>query len=544
MFANILAYSQPSQIVDNSSKYLNAYIFALQEWQESKTKLARSLIQEGWESDREFVLRKEKEMANGSEDLRIQYLKARNLLESELYMIPPEDVGISASVFDRERKCWIFSVSSKNKNLPYREDIIYSILNSDDIRKDFTQIDSAIRVNRLSATISYSLKVVDETTIQIHKLNLILLPTKESKITSGIGHTPIIGAWDFNIGNRQLLKSHIPTVALLTDSYGIGDKAYNESAMRGILSFYGDTWERQENKGKLYDVVIVQTQDMCVPILKQVSDGKHDLVIVTGFFWADAIIEVAPQYPNQKYLIVDVDWIGEPNVMEATFSEHEGSFLVGVAAALKAQSDGIIKPKFGFIGGIPGPTITKFEMGWVQGIKSILPEAEIVDYYANDWGRPYLAKTQAEKWFDYGIYAIFSVAGSTGYGPIAQAKEHRAQGKNVWAIGVDIDQYDDGIYSMGKSAVLTSMIKCIDAVVYEALNMVYSGTFKGSVFLFNLKLSGVDFSKTNQELNLSIINKVNDIKKDIILGIIQVIPTYRESIVAGVAPLDLQASDE
>jgi len=177
-------------------------------------------------------------------------------------------------------------------------------------------------------------------------------------------------------------KSDLPTSRLLTDATGIDDKSFNAAAWRGILAFYGDTWENPTKKGKLYDVVTAQTQDMYVPNLKQASDEKYDLIIVTGFTFQDALAEVAPKYPNQKYVIVDVSGINQPNVMEATFSEHEGSYLVGVAAALKAKADNIQNPKFGFIGGVPSSVITKFEMGWVQGIRSIFPNATIVDYYA------------------------------------------------------------------------------------------------------------------------------------------------------------------
>jgi basic membrane protein A and related proteins len=208
-----------------------------------------------------------------------------------------------------------------------------------------------------------------------------------------------------------------PTVRLLTDSTGIDDKSFNAAAWRGILQFYGDTVAKPSKKGSAYDVVTAQTQDMYIPNIKQVSDEAYDLVITTGFTFADALGEVAPQYPNQKYLIVDVDWVNQPNVMQATFTEQEGSYLVGVAAALKAQADKVKDPKFGFIGGVPGAVITKFEVGYVQGILSVLPKAKIVDYYANDWGKPELAKTQAKNWYDSGVYAIFSAAGGTGTGP-------------------------------------------------------------------------------------------------------------------------------
>ncbi|MDT3358135.1 MAG: BMP family ABC transporter substrate-binding protein, partial [Spirochaetota bacterium] len=256
-------------------------------------------------------------------------------------------------------------------------------------------------------------------------------------------------------GKEAAASDGRPTIRLLTDATGIDDKSFNAAAWRGIVEYYGDTVEKPANRGKLYDVVTAQTQDMYIPNLRQASDEGYDLIMVTGFTWADALSEVAPQYPDQKYTIVDVDWVGQPNVMEFIYSEEQGSFLVGLAAALQAKEDGIQNPRFGFIGGVPGATITKFEMGYVQGIRSVFPNAQIYDYYANDWGKPELAKAQAKNWYDMGVYCIFSAAGGTGNGTIAQAKEYRNQGKNVWAIGVDSDQYADGIYTGTKSAVLT-----------------------------------------------------------------------------------------
>jgi basic membrane protein A len=334
-----------------------------------------------------------------------------------------------------------------------------------------------------------------------------------------------------------------PKSRLLTDATGIDDKSFNAAAWRGILDFYGDTWTKTAKRGKFYDVLTAQTQDMYIPNLMQASDEKYDLIIVTGFTWADALTEVAAKYPNQKYLIVDVDWIGKPNVMEATYSEHEGSYLVGVVAALKAKEDKIANPKFGFIGGVPGPVITKFEMGWVQGIKSVLPNAQLVDYYANDWGKPELAKAQAKNWYDSGVYAIFSAAGGTGNGTIAQAKEYRSQGKNVWAIGVDSDQYQDGVYSGTKSAVLTSMLKRVETSTKAALQAVKAGNFKGGVFVFDTKGDGVGFSAANPELSKAIVNQVNAVRKDIISGKVKVVPTYAEAKAKGLAPANLQASD-
>ena len=335
-----------------------------------------------------------------------------------------------------------------------------------------------------------------------------------------------------------------PTIRLVTDATGIDDKSFNAAAWRGIVEFYGESVENAKSRGTLYDVVTCQTQDQYLPTLKQLSDEGYDLICATGFTFADAITEIADQYPEQKYMIVDVDWVGRPNVKEFVFHEEEGSYLVGLAAALQAKEDGIANPKFGFIGGVPGATITKFEVGYIQGIRAVLPKAEILDYYANDWGKPELAKTQAKNWYNMGVYAIFSAAGGTGNGTIAQAKEMQYAGKNVWAIGVDSDQYADGVYAEGKSAVLTSMIKRVETSTLVALHEIAEGKFKGGVVNLALKDDGVDYSKANKVFSIKAIDAIEAAKKDIISGAVKIVPTYKEALAAGLVPAGLGAIDD
>ena len=355
----------------------------------------------------------------------------------------------------------------------------------------------------------------------------------------------LLGAFVFVQGTKDAKPADgRPTIRLLTDATGIDDKSFNAAAWRGIVEFYGDTVENPANRGKLYDVVTAQTQDMYIPNLRQAADEGYDLIMVTGFTWADALGEVAPQYPNQKFTIVDVDWVGQPNVMEFIYSEEQGSFLVGLAAALQAKEDGIANPRFGFIGGVPGSTITKFEIGYIQGIRSVFPNAVIYDYYANDWGKPELAKAQAKNWYDMGVYCIFSAAGGTGNGTIAQAKEYRAQGKNVWAIGVDSDQYTDGIYTGTKSAVLTSMLKRVENSSLMVLNAVADGTFKGGVVQMGMEDEGVGYSTANPELSASVRAQVDAAKTDVLNGKIKLYKTYKEALAAGAVPAGLAALDD
>jgi basic membrane protein A len=354
----------------------------------------------------------------------------------------------------------------------------------------------------------------------------------------------LMGTMLFAAGAKETVVDDTPTIRLLTDATGIDDKSFNAAAWRGIVEFYGDTVENTPGRGKYYDVVTATTQDMYIPNLKQAADEEYDVIMVTGFTWADALGEVAPLYPNQNFVIVDVDWVGHPNVMEFIYSEEEGSYLVGLAAALQAKAEGIVNPRFGFIGGVPGGTITKFEMGYIQGLLSVFPNAPVVDYYANDWGKPELAKAQAKNWYDSGIYAIFSAAGGTGNGTIAQAKEYRLQGRNVWAIGVDSDQHEDGIYEGTRSAVLTSMLKRVEASSLYALNAAKDGTFKGEVVKMSLVDDGVGYSQANSELKPEVVAAIEAAKADIISGKIKIYGTYRDALAARAVPTGLAALDD
>ncbi|MDR1277808.1 MAG: BMP family ABC transporter substrate-binding protein [Treponema sp.] len=333
------------------------------------------------------------------------------------------------------------------------------------------------------------------------------------------------------------------TVRLLTDATGIDDKSFNAAAWRGILEFYGDTWNNTKQRGGAYDVVTAQTQDMYIPNIRQATDEAYDLIVTTGFTFAEALSEVAAENPGQKYMIVDVDGVEFPNVMQAVYAEHEGSYLVGAAAALKAQADGIQNPRFGFIGGVPSATITKFEVGYVQGILAVLPNAEIVDYYVNSWGEPGLAKTQAKNWYDAGVYAIYSAAGGSGNGTIAQAKEYRAAGRDVWAIGVDLDQFEEGLYNDSDSAVLCSMLKMVETSLVYGLNSVKNNTFRGEVITFDLKADGVGYSTTNPALSGDIISRLEEIKEQIINGQIRVAATNAEAKGLPGFPQNLKALD-
>ncbi|MCL2600489.1 MAG: BMP family ABC transporter substrate-binding protein [Treponema sp.] len=323
---------------------------------------------------------------------------------------------------------------------------------------------------------------------------------------------------------RQLAEGEISAI-LLTDSSGIGDRSFNAAAWRGILEFYGEDWYYTPSRGRLYETLVAPAMEMYIPNLMLAVDEGYDLIVTAGFTWANSVSTVAGLNPRQNFLIVDVDWVHYPNVMQAMFAEHEGSFLVGAAAALQALEDGVENPRFGFIGGIAGAVITRFHVGFVQGVLSVIPDAEILEFYVNSWVEPAIARTQAISWYNDGVFAIFSAAGASGNGTIAEARDQRMMGRNVWAIGVDSDQFDEGLYTDTSSAVLTSMIKRVESSVIYALNAVRDGTFYGRLATFDLAGGGVGFSTTNPALGPNVVSRLREIEQKIISGEIVVEPT-------------------
>jgi basic membrane protein A len=346
-------------------------------------------------------------------------------------------------------------------------------------------------------------------------------------------------------GSGGSTQGEQPRMLLVTDSSGENDASFNHGAFSGILSFYGETWNNQNSRGRLYDVVRCKEGEPVINLKAACEEKKWDIIVTTGFSFAGPMAEVAPLYPAQRFMIVDVDWLDFPNVMQYTFAEHEGSYLVGAVAALKAIEDGIDNPVFGFIGGIPSALITKFEVAYIQGIWSIIPGAKIVDFYTNSWDNTAIAQQKAEEWYNDGVFIIFTAAGSSGNGAIAQTREERRQGNNVWIIGVDSDQYDEGLYASGKSAVLTSMVKKVETTTMETLTALQNNSFKGdSVRALDLAQEGVGFATTNTELSQDIIGKVNAIQGSIINKNITVISTYRDALGAGLVPAGLLAIDD
>ncbi len=302
-------------------------------------------------------------------------------------------------------------------------------------------------------------------------------------------------------------------VGLVTDTGGIDDQSFNQGTWEGIQEF-ADEYGAETN------YLQSEADADYVPNLSSFADDQVDLIVAPGFLFEDAIGQVADNFPNQNFLLIDAV-VERDNIVNAIFAEEQGSFLVGVAAALTAQEAG--EDTVGYIGGVDFELIQKFEAGFEAGVWAVDPDMNVLVEYVGDFSDPSTGGSIASIMFDDGAYVIYHAAGGSGNGMINEAMERRGDGDDVWAIGVDRDQYEDGIYDGENSAILTSMMKRVDVAAYEVAVMTYEGNFPGGQIIeFDLENQGVSLPEENPNLSDDIIAEVQNYIDQIVSGEIEV----------------------
>jgi basic membrane protein A len=266
-------------------------------------------------------------------------------------------------------------------------------------------------------------------------------------------------------------------VGMVFDIGGKGDKSFNDSAYRGI------EWAAAEFGIEHIELEPGADADREVN-LRNLAMMGYDLIIGVGFLFTDAIATVSDEFPDTKFAIVDGFVFDKPNAVSLRFREHDGSFLVGMIAGLKALEDG--KDTVGFVGGMAIELIKKFEAGYIAGVHYVYPECKILSAYAGDtpiaFADPVKGKELALSQYDNGAWVIFHASGLTGAGVYEAGKERRR-----YVIGVDSNQnYLGHIEETGENFGLTSMLKQVDVSVYLAIKAVVEGTFKGGTEEFGL----------------------------------------------------------
>lgn len=306
-------------------------------------------------------------------------------------------------------------------------------------------------------------------------------------------------------------------VGLVFDIGGRGDKSFNDSAAAGL--------DRATSQLTGVESKVLQPNadgSNREQLLRQLADLGYNPIIGVGFLFADSIKAVATDHPSTKFGIIDDSSVQLPNVSGLTFTEEQGSFLVGAAAALKSKSGHI-----GFVGGVDNDLIHKFDAGYSAGAKAANPGIKIDKKYLttppdfSGFKDPAKGKEAAKAMYSGGADVVYQAAGASGAGVFSAAQEASSAGK-VWAIGVDSDQYQQVDPSL-QPLILTSMIKHVDVAVFNFIRDFQSGTVKSGQVVFDLKSGGVDYATSGGFVD-DIKSKLDAYKQQIIAGQI-VVPT-------------------
>lgn len=307
------------------------------------------------------------------------------------------------------------------------------------------------------------------------------------------------------------------SAGLLFDITGRGDKSFNDAAAAGL-----DKAKAEFSTAKFSESA--PTGDADRPDrLKTFVSQKTGIIVCVGFLWTKDCGAAAKANPGTSFAIID-DTIAEKNTVSLLFSEEQGSYLVGYAAGLKSKSG-----KVGFIGGVRTDGIGKFEAGFIAGAKAANPKITIESKYATEppdfsgFNDPAKGKAIGKAMYDSGIDVIYHAAGGTGAGLFTAAKESGKKPGEIWAIGVDSDQYQTVKAENGQEYILTSMLKRVDVATYEAIKAYMTGSPLSGESRFDLKRNGVGYATSNPAIN-DIKDKLEAVKADIVSGKI-VVPT-------------------
>jgi basic membrane protein A len=316
-------------------------------------------------------------------------------------------------------------------------------------------------------------------------------------------------------------------VGMVTDAGTIDDKSFNQGTWEGILKAAEDF-----NLDTQYLKPGGTTEADYVLEIGNLYDAGYKFIVTPGFKFETAIFKTQSSYEDAYFVLIDgaphagdFNPVVGPNTVSIFFTEHESGFLAGVAAALEKP-----QAEFGFIGGMEIPPVQKFNWGFQQGLAyananlgtsvTFLEENFI---YQGSFDNVAAGGQIAAQMYDKGVDVIFCAAGGVGVGAINEAKTRALGGEDVWIIGVDVDQYADGIYEGEKSIILTSAVKKIDQAAYDMIDAFLKGSFPGGeTILFDASNKGVGIPATNPNLSNATSAKVDEVLGEIVAGTITV----------------------
>ena len=261
--------------------------------------------------------------------------------------------------------------------------------------------------------------------------------------------------------------------ALIFDLGGKFDKSFNEAAYNGAQKWAAET-------GGTYKELEMQSAAQRVQFARRMAESGANPIVVMGFQNMATLEEVAPDYPDTSFVLID-GVVDAPNVRSVLFTEHEGSYLVGMLAAM-ANKTGTVS----FVGGMDIPLITAFACGYAQGAKAVNPDIKVIVNYTGDtpaaWNDPVKGGEIAKAQISQGSDVVFAAAGGTGLGVLQAATD-----AGVLSIGVDSNQNH-----LHPGKVLTSMLKRVDNAVYQAFKD--GPGLSTGIVVMDLKADGVGYA--------------------------------------------------
>jgi basic membrane protein A len=294
--------------------------------------------------------------------------------------------------------------------------------------------------------------------------------------------------------------------AVVFDMGGKFDKSFNEAAYAGAERFKKET-------GIAYREFEVTSEAQREQALRTMARRGSPIVVGIGFAQASGMEKVAKEFPGTKFAIIDAV-VDLPNVQSIVFKEHEGSFLVGMAAAMASKTG-----KIGFVGGMDIPLIRKFALGYDEGAHYVNPKVEVFQNMTGTtsaaWNDPTRGGELARSQFDRGADVVYAAAGATGLGVLQAAKD-----KGRLAIGVDSNQN-----YLHPGTILTSMVKRVDLAVYEAFKTAKDGTWKPGLRNLGVAEGGVGWALDQHNRSLitpEMERRLTQARADIVSGKIKV----------------------
>ena len=308
--------------------------------------------------------------------------------------------------------------------------------------------------------------------------------------------------------------------AIVTDTGGVDDKSFNQSAWEGLQA-----WGKENglSKGNGFDYFQSTDESQYATNLDEAVSNDYKLIFGVGFALSDSVKKAAKDNQDVNYVIIDDRIEGQKNVASAVYADNEAGYLAGIAAAKTTKTKQV-----GFVGGMESEVISRFAAGFKAGVESVDPSIKVQVDYAGSFGDAAKGKTIAAAQYAAGADVIYQAAGGTGAGVFSEAKslnESKNEDEKVWVIGVDRDQVDEGKYTSkdGKEAnfVLASTLKQVGTAVKDLANKAEKGEFPGGqVIVYSLKDKGVDLAMTN--LSEEGKKAVEDAKAKILDGSIKV----------------------